>query len=361
MFDDSDIVGLGLAGRRRPAEDTPSALDRIVEEAVQKAETVERDAKRLEGAGVSLGTLTQLHINAAVRKAREAEHAATTQPEDQATIVAQEAVSKAEQAAKRLADDRKQPRNADAVANLLAAEAKAAKQKFREAKTSASGTPDEDPAVTRAKRAAKAAKKAAKIVEEAVQKAETIERDAKRLEGAGVNLGTLTQLHINAAVRKAREAEHAATTQPEDQATIVAQEAVSKAEQAAKRLADDRKQPRNADAVANLLAAEAKAAKQKFREAKTSASGTPDEDPAVTRAKRAAKAAKKAAKTADLVRENEQTRRVTEAEKSRRGLSFGHIVLAILVALFVWYVVLPMGLMAGCAAILAAVAGQAAG
>ena len=35
--------------------------------------------------------------------------------------------------------------------------------------------------------------------------------------------------------------------------------------------------------------------------------------------------------------------------------------LAILVALFVWYVVLPMGLMAGCAAILAAVAGQAVG
>lgn len=231
MFDDPDIVGLGLAGRRRPAEDTPSALDRIVEEAVQKAETVERDAKRLEGAGVNLGTLTQLHINAAVRKAREAEHAATTQPDDQATIVAQEAVSKADQAAKRLADDRKQPRNADAVAKLLVAEAKAAKQKFREAQASADGTPDEDPAVTRAKRAAKAAKKAAKD----------------------------------------------------------------------------------------------------------------------------------AAKTADLVRENEQTRRVTEAEKSRRGLSFGHIVLAILVALFVWYVVLPMGLMAGCAAILAAVAGQAAG
>lgn len=231
MFDDPDIVGLGLAGRRKPAEDTPSALDRLVEEAVQKAETVDRDAKRLEGAGVSLGTLTQLHINAAVRKAREAEHAATTQPEDQATIVAQEAVSKAEQAAKRLADDRKQPRNADAVAKLLVAEAKAAKQKFREAQASADGTPDEDPAVTRAKRAAKAAKKAAK----------------------------------------------------------------------------------------------------------------------------------NAAKTADLVRENEQTRRVTEAAKSRQGLSFGHIVLAILVALFVWYVVLPMGLMAGCAAILAAVVGQAAG
>jgi len=92
---------------------------------------------------------------------------------------------------------------------------------------------------------------------------------------------------------------------------------------------------------------------------------TTDDEPAVREAKRAAKSAKRAAKeaarTADLVRENERTRRIEEAAKSDGGLSFGHIVLAILGALFVWYVVLPMGLMAGCAAILAAVASQVSG
>ena len=192
------------------------------------------------------------------------------------------------------------------------------------------------------------------LVAEAISSAEAVQREAERFKDAGGQVGFITTYRINAAVRNAQDAHDAAASLEEDGATLFAEKAIDLAKKATVGLNEDRWQ--SPAAAARESAAVAQEAKDKLQTAKESAEGTVEEDAEVIRARNEAKQAKKAAKkwrkASSEERHRSDIRHIEETVKEGKGVGFCGIVSAIVVALFLFFVVLPLGGFAACGAVL---------
>lgn len=200
------------------------------------------------------------------------------------------------------------------------------------------------------------------LVAEAVLSVEAVRRDAERFKDAGGRVGVITMYRINAAVRTAQDAHEAAASLEED-ATFFAEKAIDLAKRATVGLNEDRWQ--YPAAAARESAAVAQEAKEKFQAAKESAAGAVDEDAEVIRARIEAKQAKKAAKkwrrASSEERHRSEIRHLEEVAKEGRGVGFCGVVSAVVIALVLFFVVLPLGGFAACGAVLVEIVEALAG
>ena len=201
------------------------------------------------------------------------------------------------------------------------------------------------------------------LVAEAISSAETVQREAERFKDAGGQVGVITTYRINAAVRTAQDAHDAAASLDEEEATFFAEKAIDLAKKATAGLNENRWQ--SPTAAARESAAVAQEAQERLLAAKESAEGAVDEDTEVLRAKNEAKQAKKAAKkwrkALSEERHRSEIRHLEEVAKEGKGVGFCGIVAAIVVALFLFFVVIPLGGFAACGAILVEIVEAIAG
>ncbi len=213
------------------------------------------------------------------------------------------------------------------------------------------------------------------LTEKAARAAYAVLRDVNRFQDAGGELGLTTQALLLHAVKRlekaldADEAVSAGNADMEGQTEALARKASAAAARAAWSLENDRKRAPEATIEERALEAEdqalvkkriAKAAKREWKVAKNTVAGSGTPDPAALVAKEAAKKAKETAKAAQ--REAEAQRRRADIQRARvaanvsverRGIGFGGVVVAIVIALLFVFVVLPLGGLAACGAILA--------
>ena len=197
------------------------------------------------------------------------------------------------------------------------------------------------------------------LVAEALRRSEAVKSDADRFGNAGGTLGIFAISRVNTAARKAQEA---AATQDEAEAAVLAQRAIRLAEKAVAGLEYART---NApQAAAKEFATVAKEAKLELRRAED-APASDENDAEIIRARRAWKAAKKTSKSyrerAKEHQHREDMNRLEAAAKEDKGIGCGGVVVAIVVGLFIFFVVLPLGGLAACGAILADFVGSLAG
>lgn len=204
------------------------------------------------------------------------------------------------------------------------------------------------------------------LVADALRAVAIVSQEEKRFRSAGGEPGFLTSIRVGRAEDAAREVASARYTDPPDRVETLARKAIAASDRAAKSLEIDRRNNPEAAAEERALIAKdaAKVAKREW-EAVKAATGEPvAHNPAALAAKEAAKSAKKTAKAArrkaDEQKRRAEIRRVKEAARNavedaardKRGVSFGGVIIAIIVALLFVFVVLPLGGLVACGAVL---------
>lgn len=203
------------------------------------------------------------------------------------------------------------------------------------------------------------------LVADALRAVATVSQEEKRFRSAGGEPGFLTSIRVGRAEDAAREVASARYIDPPDRVESLARKAIAASDRAAKSLEIDRRNNPEAAAEERALIARdaAKVAKREWKAVKAATSEPVAHNPVALAAKESAKSAKKAAKAArreaDEQKRKAEIRRVKEAAKNsvkasrdERGVSFGGVVIAIILALLFVFVVLPLGGLVACGAVL---------